>query len=195
MKIKCSYCGKEIDKKPSRVLKYKRNYCDDTCKRNSIGFNEINILNDYAEITINSKKYGVKKALIDIEDVDIIKEFKWTLQNGYAVAWIKTNSKSKILIHRLITNCPKEMVVDHINHNTLDNRKSNLKICTQFENMQNQKVNKNNKTGHTGITYNKKSNKYYVNIQKYNVRKFIGSFNKLSDAVNAKNEYEVNYEL
>lgn len=44
---------------------------------------------------------------------------------------------NKKAIHRLITNCPDDMVVDHINHNTLDNTLANLKVCTAKQNKQN----------------------------------------------------------
>lgn len=62
-------------------------------------------------------------------------------------------------IHRIVTNCPADMVVDHINHNGLDNRKSNLRVISQEENLLNKKVFSTSKTGKKNILY---KNGYYV---------------------------------
>lgn len=77
--------------------------------------------------------------LIDDEDYEKVKGHKWHINSsGYAV-WrgVRDGKKVTIRMHRLINNTPKGMVTDHINHDTLDNRKSNLRSCTQSENMRN----------------------------------------------------------
>jgi len=78
-----------------------------------------------------------KFTLLDDEDFDEINKFKWqATKTGYATR----NTKGKtIRIHRLVMNAPKGMMVDHIDHNTLNNQKSNLRICTHTQNQQNQK--------------------------------------------------------
>ena len=61
-----------------------------------------------------------------------MKQYRWRISNNYVIT-----KKGYIKLHRLITNCPDDKVVDHINHNRLDNRKCNLRVCTQAENAQN----------------------------------------------------------
>lgn len=80
---------------------------------------------------------GVVK--IDSEDLDKVSKFKWHVSStGYAV-WrgVIDGKKRTIRMHRLITDCPRGLVVDHINHDRLDNRRSNIRICTVKDNMRN----------------------------------------------------------
>lgn len=72
---------------------------------------------------------------IDKEDFDKVKTYCWCKNSkGYLVC---RREGKYILLHRLITNCPDDMVVDHINHDKSDNRKQNLRICSLSQNAQN----------------------------------------------------------
>ena len=104
---------------------------------------------------ISTKKYGDIVMLVDEKTLPLLE----TLPQPFYVSYYKnypslkptyTNhpnspftgtfyvyAKNKKAIHRLITNCPDDMVVDHINHNTLDNTLANLKVCTAKQNKQN----------------------------------------------------------
>lgn len=89
-----------------------------------------------SELTITCK--GIDYVcLFDAEDKELISQFRWCLHNkGYAVTTIKGKP---VLMHRLILgiiNKP-QFEVDHIFHNRLDNRRSQIRICTHAENLQN----------------------------------------------------------
>lgn len=126
-------------------------------------YNDFIIDTDFAIMKIKRKDIVID-VLIDIEEVDRVKKVgKWhaiydqTLQEpSYYIAHRYNNKiqgKGVIKLHRYITNCPKNKIVDHINHNTLDNRKQNLKICTHFENQQNLR---SKKTEQTGVFFRKR---------------------------------------
>lgn len=82
------------------------------------------------QIPLNGKKGKGKFAIIDDEDLYKISDRRWYLDcNGYAI-----DNKKRVRMHRIIMNPPKGMVIDHINHNTLDNRKENLRVCSLADN-------------------------------------------------------------
>ena len=83
-----------------------------------------------------------KFALVDKQDFKRINQYKWHIfsQKGYAVRdKVVNGKKKKISMHRYIMKPPKEMEVDHINGNVLDNRRKNLRICTHQQNCSNRK--------------------------------------------------------
>jgi hypothetical protein len=94
----------------------------------------------YLKLLIKSKTFGDQYILFDVESFDKIKDYTISLfgssKNIYARLCIP--GCKRYLLHRFIMDCPDDMVVDHINHNTLDNRKCNLRVCTQSENLRNQ---------------------------------------------------------
>ena len=100
------------------------------------------------------------------------------------------SERKDIRFHRLVTDCPKGMVVDHINHNTLDNRKENLRVCTNQENCENRKgcndTNVNSK--HRNVYWRKTQKTWHVSLTKNGKKFYGGDFKLLSDAIeSAKN--------
>lgn len=158
--------------------------------------NHIEILENHAEIYLIDKNNEVcGKALIDLDDVDKVKNIKWhksdLQRNTY---YCISNNKTWRRLHRLIMNVTDPNIfVDHINHNGLDNRKSNLRICTNQENIRNCITPKNNKSGYKGIYQAKDKNKWTVQITLNNKTKYIGRYEKLEDAIVARKEATKKY--
>ena len=121
------------------------------------------------------KKVAIAK--IDKDDINKIKNKKWTLMlNGY-VCWQKEN----ILLHRLITGVVgdiKMFQVDHVNHDPLDNRKNNLRICTSQENSRNIKC--------KGYSLFKRTGKWKARIMIDRKEIHLGYYDKEEDAKNAR---------
>ena len=136
-----------------------------------------------------------KVALVDDEDFEYLSQWKWYANkssgNYYAITTKLVNGvffNYKLLMHRVIMNEPYKLSVDHINHNTLDNRKCNLRVCTHAENMYNNKLSKNNTTGFKGVRFNKNSNKYLAYIGYQNKDIFLGSYKTIIEAAEAYNK-------
>lgn len=129
----------------------------------------------------------------DKDDYEKIKDYCWYLGNDGYISTTIYPGKIRLSLHRFITNCPDNMVVDHINHNTLDNRKINLRIVTQLENMKNLSKYKNNKSGFTGVYYYKLTNKWTAKIRANKKLINIGCFNTIEDAIKARKDAELKY--
>lgn len=124
------------------------------------------------EIILSGKNGKGKSVKVDDDDYKKYNHLVWHLSDtGYAV---KKYNGETIRLHRLIVNCPEGMVVDHLNGNKLDNRKCNLRVCTQLENSKNRHNTK-------GYCYDKSKKKYIV---RYN-RKYYGRYNTEEEAKRA----------
>lgn len=127
--------------------------------------------------------------LIDTEDLKRIKEHNWHKQiAGNRQGYIIGHGTS---LHRFIMNCPKGYMVDHINHDKTDNRKSNLRIVTPAQNNYNHSLQRNNTTGVTGVYQinGKWTAKIQVNYKQIN----IGTFLTKEEAVEARKAAEEKY--
>ena len=111
---------------------------------------------DVKRMIITSKKFGKREVLIDAEDWNRVKEHKWFLHQPKDKIYVATGAEHRYL-HRLIMNTPSGMVTDHINGNTLDNRKVNLRVCTVAQNARNRNKNKNNVSGYIGVSFRPKA--------------------------------------
>ena len=86
------------------------------------------------------------------------------------------------LLHRIIMNAPAGMEVDHRNNNKLDNRRSNLRICTAAQNKKNRPKQKNNSSGYKGVDYKKNCKSYRARISADNQRFYLGDFKTAEEA-------------
>lgn len=143
------------------------------------------------KIPVVSPKYGRYEVIIDDEDFKKVKNLHFYLHKAGQFLYVRFGIKNKQYLHRFITNAPKDKVVDHINRNTLDNRKINLRVCTIQENLRNQKR-PNSKTGYTGVAIAYKG-KYSAQI-KINYKKIhLGIFNTIEEALKARRLAEKQY--
>jgi hypothetical protein len=122
--------------------------------------NDYEIRGNVTAIFIKHKR-KIIETLVDTEDLYKVKPFRWVwLCNGY-VHLQKFDKGPQTKLHRLIMNTPKGLVADHINHNKLDNMKSNLRNVTQAQNARNRRVSKNNKhSKFRGVCWDSKRNKW-----------------------------------
>lgn len=97
-----------------------------------------------------------------------------------------------VLMHRLIFEgrCSINMEIDHINGKPNDNRKSNLRTASHSNNMKNVKIYYTNKTGQSGVYYNKKEGKYKVSMYIDKKRINLGTYAKIEDAIAARQDAE-----
>ena len=130
----------------------------------------------------------------DLEDYDKIKKYCWHLdKDNYVCANVNGTT---IKMHRIILGLHEEKIqVDHIFHNNNDNRKSKLRVVTNQQNSMNKDKPINNTSGHRGVSFYEKRNKWRVYITINGERKHLGYFDKdkLNEAIqarlNAENKY------
>ncbi len=132
-------------------------------------------------IILNSPKYGDHLAIVDSTDYFKIKEFRWSLQKTERLSYAICKSKIRYL-HKHIF--PQWDIIDHIDGNGLNNSKSNLRLCTAATNSMNRRPNIGQKT--KGI-YKLPSEKFRVRVSFCGRRIDVGSFTRLTDAIEAYN--------
>ena len=151
---------------------------------------EKNLISTYSngdtfEIPLYSKKGEFKGVLIaDKEARELVESTTWRVTHfGYVIGYI---NRKKVLFHRAVMGATKGLVVDHINHNKLDNRKSNLRVCTNQENTRNRKV-------QHGVYWRKDKNKWCA-VLTHNYKKvYLGHYEHYDDALQARKEAEKVY--
>jgi len=122
-----------------------------------------------------------QSTIVDDDDYDFLMQRKWhaAISDG-GVFYAKANSfidgkRKQLIMSRVIMNTPPHLECDHINHNTLDNRKSNLRNCTRIENRRNGKARKAS-TKYLGVYRRKDDGKFIATISINGRSKEIGRF-------------------
>lgn len=128
-------------------------------------------MNKFRKIKLTQGKYTI----VDADDYEWLSQYKWCAHKkgrGYFYAERRNKHKTDS-IHRLVINVPKNMQVDHINGDTLDNRKENLRICSRWQNSRNRKKQKKpSSSKYKGVIWDGESRwraKIVVNKRKINL--------------------------
>ena len=137
-----------------------------------------------------------KVAIVDDEDFERLNQFKWYAHKSRHCFYAGRNSikRKTIKMHREILSIQNSMKIDHRNGNGLDNRKENLRICTNQQNCFNRKhSHKDNNLGIKGVHWNKECNKFLAQIMLSGKKIYLGVFNVLGDADSAYRFAEEKY--
>jgi len=169
--------------------------------------NKYKIIDDYAILYIKTRKEKIFEVLIDIDSLSKLIEFNvswhimydWTIDNFYARCCEykgMENSKPKYnmqLMHRyLFCSDNDSLLVDHINRNTLDNRKINIRLIENKNNTKNRNgKNSNNTTGYRNVSLI--GGKYVVQLQVDGKNMVLGKFSDVDDAGKFAEEMRLKY--
>lgn len=145
-----------------------------------------------------SGEYGIgytskgEEFYFDLEDYDKIKDFCWYINNQGYVATRHQSKNSMVQMHRLIMGFPSaEFVVDHKRGNKTkhDNRKENLRIATRSQNAMNKGLISTNKSGVTGVVWDRRIRKWVAQIE-INGKNHKKCFDYFNDAILKRKEWE-----
>lgn len=106
------------------------------------------------EIPLHGKYANGHVVLVDDVDYDKVKDMSWHAERGKEGILYATGYREGrvIKMHRYILNAPRSMLVDHKNRNGLDNRRDNLRQCSNGQNQQNARIGRNNASGFKGVS-------------------------------------------
>ena len=174
-------CGKKYNVLGHSLTTGNTKKCDDHPKNDWV------VEGDVVLIDVSTPSHNDKWAKIDLDDFEKVllrvKKTKWLLHDSApGEVWGKyvVDSNRKTRLHRLVCGVTGSNVVDHINGDTLDNRKVNLRVVTRAENNINMRRRKDNTSGHTGVI--KKEGRWFASIQKEGVSLSLGSYDTFQEA-------------
>lgn len=132
---------------------------------------------------------------VDDADYEYLNSFKWYAQKSskncfYAVRCVNVDGKKKhVYMHRhLLGITDKNVCVDHIDRDSLNNQRSNLRTCTKAENLMNRGVHPRNTSGFKGVTFDPPTKKWRARLMVNRKNLHVGLFNSAEDAALAYNK-------
>lgn len=137
------------------------------------------------KLTLTKGKYTI----VDDDDYEYLSKVKWKYHDGYAIRNVSSKGTHRMeIMHRVIMSAPKGFVVDHINGDTMDNRKENLRLATVGQNAYNSKPQQGRSSKYKGVTFSKRYQKWKAQITARKSLKFLGYFADELEAARAYNK-------
>ena len=132
-----------------------------------------------------------KEILISISDYDLVSKYTWRVSpyNYVETTTYDKGNRKNLRLSRLLTDCPSNMVVDHINNNRLDNRRENLRVCTSQQNNLNVKKYSTSKSKYKGVTFCKNTNKWRAKTKHLGKTISLGYYDTEEEGALAYNKY------
>ena len=122
-----------------------------------------------------------KFAIVDADDYDRLAKYEWYCQKDGNTFYAYRSKPARLAMHREITKAPKGMLVDHIDGNGLNNRKSNVRVCTRAQNAWNRRPLANCRSRYKGVTEHK-TGKWQAHITASRKTYHLGSFDDEAEA-------------
>ncbi len=122
-------------------------------------------------------------SLVDEADFETVSSFNWMVHGGYAARAEGPRNGYVIRLHRFLLGAPDGQSVDHINHDTLDNRRANLRLASASDQMANRLIGKNNTSGFKGVFLDARKMRWIARIGRG--RTFLGLFDSPEEAAEA----------
>lgn len=179
---KCEVCGRESNrvtrlygrilcsKHMHQLMKYGKTL--DAIPRTTKDLNDYSIQGDVAVFNLyNQKNEKTGEFFIDLEDIERVKYKKWRLSHGHVITGLPAKgTQIELSWYLLMGKTLENRVIDHINGNPQDNRKSNLRICEQKENVLNKSFMSNNSSGFIGVSFDSSRQLWASEIRREGVR-------------------------
>jgi len=137
---------------------------------------------------------GDREIKVPSDMFDYFNKHSWYINAwGYAKRnqYIGSGKWKDVFIHREVNKTPHGMITDHINRDTLDNRRCNLRSVTHMQSAINKNIPKNNTTGFVGVIFSKDCNKFRGVIQHNKRKVHLGLFLDPCDAAIAYNKESI----
>lgn len=131
-------------------------------------------------------------AIIDATDVDLVRGFRWTARcsPGASDFYAVRGHRETVLMHRVIIDAPSGFDVDHANHDTLDNRRSNLRVASRRDNNRNRRAPRvDGVSGYLGVGYHAQTGRWRARVAVDGRRLSLGLFVTAQEAALARDRY------
>jgi len=192
MKI-CKYCG--ITEEETRIINGNicRKHYLQLRKHGKVGRsiydkNRYSVLDGVVTMELYDIKGNVTTTTkFNVKRLEEVINIKWYLKQGYVRG---TFNGGKLFLHRYLTNCPDDKVIDHIDRDPLNNLDSNLRICNQSNNSKNRLYTKS--TEHVGVR-KVPSGRWSSIITVMYKTIYLGTFDTFEQAVEVRLQAEVIY--